>query len=464
MLKLYDPQSTTLCDGLSRRDYLQAGGLSLLTVALGGSASANIPAPVNATAKRCIVLFLLGGPTQHSTWDPKPDATEDIRGAYKAISTSVPGTQICELLPQTAQLMEHIALLRAMTTGDHAHSSSGYAMLTGQPHTPMNRENANPGAPNDWPTMGAVVQHLKRQQPGLLPNAMRLPMHIFNTDQSIWPGQNSGFLGPAADPWLFRCEPNSPGFRGPEFQLGEDLTVARLNGRRNLLSQLDARLTNIERTGEFHSFTQQKQQALKLLGSPKTATAFDLKQESDELRDQYGRNQFGQSVLLGRRLLESGVSMVQVNWFRGPDEPSDAPCWDSHANETSRLKNVLAPPLDQAYSALLRDLIDRDMLDDTLVVCMGEFGRSPKFNARGGRDHWGHVFSLALAGGGIQGGVVHGESDNHAAYPVSGIVRPHDLTATIFQCLGYPPDTEIHDALNRPLPISRGRVIREVLA
>lgn len=466
MLTLYHSGATKLCDGLSRRDYLRAGGLGALAGASSFSqlsVASDKRVAASAAAKRCVILFLTGGPAQHSTWDPKPDAVAEVRGNFDAISTSVPGTQICELLPQTSQLMGRVALLRAVTTGDHAHSSSGYAMLTGQSHVPMNRENANPGPPNDWPTMGAIVKHLKRQRTGLLPNAMRLPMHIFNTDQSIWPGQDSGFLGAAADPWLFRSEPNSPGFRGPEFRLGDDLTVARLNGRRDLLTQLDARLSTIERTGEFRSFSQQQQQALELLGNPRTAKAFDLKQEHEDLRDRYGRNQFGQSVLLGRRLLEAGVSMVQVNWFRGPDEPMAAPCWDSHANETERLRNVLAPPLDLAYSALLTDLIDRGMLDDTLVVCMGEFGRSPKMNSRGGRDHWGHVFSLALAGGGIQGGTVHGVSDNHAAYPTSGVVRPQDVTATIFQCLGYSPETEIRDVLNRPHPISRGRVIREVL-
>jgi hypothetical protein len=465
MLSLIDPQSTRLCDGMARREFLRAGGLGLLGggAFLPGAVRA-ASSPSTAKAKRCILLFLLGGPPQHSTWDPKPNAPEEIRGAFRPISTNVPGTQICELLPQTAKLIDHVAILRAVTTGDHAHSSSGYAMLTGQSHQPLNRENANPGPPNDWPTMAAVVHHLRGQRAGALPTSIRLPMHIFNTDQSVWPGQNSGFLGAAADPWLFRCEPDSADFRAPEIRLSDDVTMARLNGRRNLLKQLDARLASIDRTGEFESFSEQMKQAFDLLGNQNSAQALNLGSEPDDIRERYGRNQFGQSVLLGRRLLEAGVSMVQVNWFRGPDEPSVAPCWDSHADETARLKNVLLPPLDQAYSALLRDLIDRNMLDDTLVVCMGEFGRTPKFNAAGGRDHWGHVFSLALAGGGIQGGAVHGVSDNHGAYPIGGVVRPEDLSATIFHCLGFSPETEIRDLLNRPHPISRGQVIREILA
>jgi hypothetical protein len=454
----------------SRRQFLQTGGLGLL--AITGSVFAG-PLPVLDAAageqragriKRCILLFLLGGPSQHSTWDPKPDAPEEIRGAYKPIQTSVPGIQIGELLPETSKLMEHIALLRAVTTGDHAHSSSGYSMLTGQPHQPTNREGASPGAPNDWPTFAAVIQYLRRRQPHLMPPAVRLPHHIFNTDNSVWPGQDSGFLGVPADPWLFRCEPASTDFQVPEFQLLRDVPESRFGERRKLLDHLDRRLFEMDRTGAFKSHNDVAQQALNLLGGKASVNACNLALEPTHTRDRYGRHPFGQSVLLGRRLLEAGVSAVQVNWYRGPDEPPAAPCWDSHADETRRLKEALVPPFDQAYSALLRDLVERDMLQDTLVVCMGEFGRTPKFNARAGRDHWGHCFSIALAGGGIQGGMVYGSSDKHAAYPVSGIVRPHDVTATMFHLLGHPPNTEIRDRLGRPLPISRGTVIRDVLA
>jgi hypothetical protein len=181
------------------------------------------------------------------------------------------------------------------------------------------------------------------------------------------------------------------------------------------------------------------------------------------VRDRYGKSQFGQSVLLARRLVEADVNFVQVNWFRGPDEPSNAPCWDSHANEAGRLKTVLVPPFDQALTALLDDLDQRNLLDETLVACLAEFGRSPKIDAAGGRGHWGHVFSVALAGGGIRGGLAYGTSDEHAAYPLDKIVRPEDITATIYHSLGYPPETEIHDAVNRPFPISRGRVLSELL-
>lgn len=461
-----------LCDGVSRREWMRIGSLGLLGLSLpallrGRGASAQETEAVEQTlragkAKSCILLFLLGGPPQHSTWDPKPQAAEDIRGAFGPIATSVPGTHFCELLERTSRLADRIAVMRAVQTGDHAHSSSGYAMLTGMPHQPLNRENANPGAPNDWPTIGAVVQQL-HQGRRVLPPAIRLPHHIFNTDQSVWPGQTSGWLGAAADPWLYRCEPATEGYQTPDFQLPVEVPISRFEGRTSLLRSLDARLKQLDQTGAFDSFDRQSQQAFDLLTSAKSFAACDLTEEPDAVRDRYGRTQFGQSVLMARRLIESGVSLVQVNWFRGADEPSDAPCWDSHAYETDRLKNVLVPPFDHAFASLIEDLEERGMLDETLVIAMGEFGRTPKFNARGGRDHWGHVFSLALAGGGIKGGVVHGASDNQGGYPLEGIVTPADFTATVFHCLGYPADTRIKDVLGREFMISRGNVVREVL-
>ena len=487
MLSICD-SPTHLCDGLSRREILRAGSLGALGLASPLSRLAFASPPRDgAPAKACIVLFLLGGPPQHSTWDPKPLAPAEVRGNFGPIPTNVPGVQICELLPRMAQVMDKVALLRAVVTDDNAHSSSGYYMMTGVPHVPMNMENANPGAPNDWPTMGAVLQHLATGR-RLLPPSVRLPMHIFNTDGSVWPGQDSGWLGHAADPWLFRCEPASPDFDVPQFRLQADVTLGRLSNRRSLLDQLETQLREVERgdnvgrisnpselligrignpsyesRGPLATYADRERQAFDLLSSAQARAACDLKQEPAAVRERYGHGQFGQSVLLARRLVESGVKFVQVNWFRGADEPPANPCWDSHTDETNRLKNVLVPPLDQAYAALLTDLSDRGLLDETLVVCMAEFGRSPKLDANGGRGHWGSVFSVALSGGGIQGGQVHGASDDQAAYPREGIVHPQDLTATLFHQLGYPPETELHDAFGRPLPISRGNVIDAVV-
>ena len=458
-----------LCDGLSRREMLRVGGLGTLGLGLPTllqARTARAAAPKSdvvgrGSAKSCIILFLMGGPPQHSTWDPKPDAPVEVRGEFGPISTSVPGMQVCELFPKTALQADHLAILRAVSSGDNAHSSSGYYMLTGQPHAPMNFENAKPGFPNDYPNMGAVVRKFRPPRGGL-PASMRLPHRIFNTDGSVWPGQDAGFMGLAAEPWLLNCAPGDPQFKIPEFALSADINDRRMSDRRTLLQQVNTQFDAVAVNGLSANYGRFAQQAFDLLGSTGSRQAFDLEREPAAMRDRYGRTQFGQSVLLGRRLIEAGVSLVQVNWFRSPDEPSDAPCWDSHQREGMRLKTNLAPPADQAFSALLEDLQVRGMLDETLVVCMAEFGRSPRINGGAGRDHWGQVYSVALAGGGIQGGVIHGASDAMGGYPKDGKVLPEDLTATIFHCLGLDPHTEMHDTFQRPLPISRGEVIGQV--
>ncbi len=455
-----------LCDGVSRREMLQVGALGGLWLSLpqlmAAPASTNLLANGGGRAKSCIVLFLLGGPPQHSTWDPKPDAPAEVRGEIGPIATTVAGVQYGELMPQLARQAEKLAVLRAVSTKDNAHSSSGYYMLTGQPHQPMNAENANPGAPNNWPYLGAIVQQLSRPR-GSLPNCVRLPMHIFNTDGSVWPGLDSGFLGRSANPLLFRCEPASPQYRIQEFTLPVEVSPERLVGRQSLLQQLNRGLEQVNRNGVLSNYDGLTQRAFDLLSSQAARQAFDLERESESTRTRYGLSQFGQSCLLGRRLIEAGVRLVHVNWFRGPDEPSAAPCWDSHVGETKRLKEVLVPPWDQAFSALLEDLSQRGLLDETLVVCMAEFGRSPRFNAAGGRDHWGPVFSIAMAGGGIKGGVVYGASDRLGAYPRDGLVRPEDVSATIFHCLGYAPSTTFRDPQGRDLAVSHGDVLHAIL-
>jgi hypothetical protein len=467
MLKLLD-QGTRLCDGLARREVLRAGGLGLLGLSLGDLLATKASAPskpvgTGGKAKSCIVLFLMGGPPQHSTWDPKPDAPAEVRGEIGPIPTNVAGIQFGALMPKLATMADKLAVLRAVSTGDNAHSSSGYYMLTGRPHAPMNFENANPGAPNDWPNIGSMVGKLTPPR-GELPRTVRLPCHIFNTDGSVWPGQTGGFLGKGADPWLFRCEPASKDYHIPEFSLPVDVSAERLNTRRTLLDQFNQQVAMVDRSGRLGEYDGLTQRAYHLLSSPQARGALDLAAEPQANRDRYGQSQFGQSCLLARRLVEAGVRLVQVNWHRGPDEPSDNPCWDSHTNETQRLREVLIPPMDSAFSALLTDLQERGLLDETLVLCLSEFGRTPRFNGRAGRDHWGSVFSVTLAGGGICGGIVHGASDKLGAYPQDGLVKPEDITATILHCLGISPETEIHDALGRPFSASRGNVLAQILA
>ena len=459
-----------LCDRLPRREVLRVGGLSACGLSLPylfnpkpGVAADARTASAGGRAKSCIVLFLMGGPPQQSTWDPKPDAPDNVRGEIAPIATKLPGVQFGELMPRLAQHADKLAVLRAMSTDDNAHSSSGYYMLTGHPHIPMNAEGANPGPPNDRPNWGSVVQRLSSPR-GHLPSAVRLPNHIFNTDGSVWPGQEGGLLGHGADPWLFRCQPSASDYRISEFQLPDNLSLDRLAARRDLVRLLDQQQEAATRATRARTFDEQQQRAYGLLASAASRGAFDLSAESDKTRQRYGLSPFGQSCLLARRLVEADVRLVQVNWYRGPDEPADNPCWDSHTHETKRLREVLVPPTDQAFAALLEDLSERSLLDETLIVCMAEFGRTPKFNGRAGRDHWGPVFSVALAGGGIRGGVIHGASDALGAYPRQGLVRPEDLTATMFHCLGFAPETEFHDNQNRPYTISRGQVIQPILA
>jgi hypothetical protein len=467
MLNLHAP-GARLCDGLTRREVLRAGSLGVFGLGLASlvrgqqTSTSSIIAPRSGKAKSCIVLFLMGGPPQHSTWDPKPDAPPEIRGAFKPVPTAVTGLQVCELMPHTARVTDKVCVLRAVSSGDNAHSSSGYYMMTGRPHQPMNFENANPGAPNDYPTLGAVVRRLNPDRGGL-PSAITLPHHIFNTDGSVWPGQDAGFLGRTADPWMLTCRPAAELLRVPDLGLPADIPPARLDGRRSLLEQVNRHLDQVERSGLLNGFDKQSQQAFDLLRSSEARRAFRLNQEPEPVRERYGKSPFGRCVLLARRLVEAGVKLVQVNWYRGPDEPPANPCWDSHTDESRRLKTVLMPAMDQAYAALLEDLAQRGLLDETLVVLMAEFGRSPRMNPQGGRDHWGSVYSVALVGGGIRAGMVYGASDKVGGHPKEGRVQPQDLTATIFHCLGYHPDTEIRDTLGRPLPISRGEVIRQIL-
>jgi hypothetical protein len=467
MLTMLD-RGSRLCDGWTRREWLRAGGLGLVGLSLPDLLRSRLTAAAPAglerafgKARACIVLFLLGGPPQHETWDPKPDAPVEIRGDLKPIASAVPGLQVGELMPRVARLAGRCCVLRAVSTRDNAHSSSGYWILTGTPHQPTNSENSKPGAPNDWPCLGAVVKHL-RPGNGNLPAAVTLPEHIWNTGNIAWPGQNAGFLGRKADPWLLMCDPSAPNFQVPDLGLPADVPPLRLHGRRSLLRQVNRHLDALDR-GAVARFDAQAQQAFELLRSARARQAFDLDREPPAVRDRYGRSRFGQSVLLARRLVEAGVSLVQVNWTRTATDNDVNPVWDTHTKNAERLKTALMPPMDQAYSALLEDLAERGLLDETLVVWTGEFGRSPKINAGGGRDHWGYVFSVALAGGGVRGGQVYGSSDRTGGQPNDGLVTPQDLTATLFHCLGLRPDTEIHDALGRPVPISRGEVIRAIL-
>ena len=483
MLSIHD-EGLQLCDGLTRREWLRIGGVGLggsgafalsLPALLAGRAvtAADRPTPTEGgrgRAKACILLYQLGGPPQHETWDPKPDAPREIRGDVGSIPSAVPGLHVGEMMPRVARLTDRLAVLRAVSTGDHAHSTSGYTMITGMPHSPPGVEGAKPGPPNDWPCVGGVITELDRRfagapgskprAPRRLPAAVTLPEVAANDGGKTWPGQDAGFLGRTADPWLLTCDPSKPDFRLPGVALPDAITPLRLRRRERLLHGLDRHLRGHETRGELAGQGHWHQQAFDLLRSTRAATAFDLSREDPRVRERYGHDRYSQSVLLARRLVEAGVSLVQVNTVRIPGAPSSG--WDTHVKNTENLRHLM-PRFDRTYSALIEDLEARGLLDETLVVWMGEMGRTPRINKNAGRDHWGTVFSVALAGGGVQGGVVHGASDRHGAEPVSGRIGPADLTATIFHALGFDPDETIVDASNRPRAISAGRVIHEIL-
>lgn len=459
MLSLHD-HSYRLCDGLSRRDWLRLGAVSALGLGMNGRPA---PAATSARAKACIFLYLVGGPPQHETWDPKPDAPAEIKGDLKPIATSLPGYFVGELMPRTARLMDKICVLRAISTNDHSHSSSMYWTLTGHAHQPTNTETTREGAPNDAPCLGSLLGHL-RQGRGSLPAAITLPEQVIGNNLVVPPGQNAGFLGRKADPWLLTCDPSAPDFRVPALELQPDVSTLRVHDRTALLDQVNQHFAAADRGGAPGLQDARRRQAFDLLCSTKARQAFDLDREPAGVRERYGRHKFGQSCLLARRLVEAGVSLVHINWPREKgDMQTGNPLWDTHSNNTQRLKNNLMPPWDIAYSALLEDLAARGMLDDTLVVCLAEFGRTPKLNSSAGRDHWGGVFSASLAGGGIRGSRVLGASDRIGSGPKDGRVVPDDIAATIFHCLGYGPDHEVKDAVGRPLPLSRGQVIRQAL-
>jgi len=462
MLRILDA-GTTACDGVTRREALRVG-----SIGLGGLALPDLLAPVaranvprTGKAKSVIIFGLLGGPPQHETWDPKPDAPAEVRGAFGTIATRTPGLRVGELMPRTANLTDKIAVLRAVVTNDNAHSTSGYQMLTGVPHQPMNRESATPKPPNNGPSLGAMVRYL-RPAAGQLPAAVTLPEHIWNDGNFPWPGQDAGLLGRKYDPWLIHCDPSNPRFKIDAMDPPAEVPPVRLADRRGLLDLVNHRLDAARRGGAFETHDASVQKAFELVSSGAARRAFDLAAEPSKVRERYGPGRFAQSCLLARRLVEAGVSLVQVNWTRIPDLPNQGG-WDTHAKHAEAMKAFLMPMMDRAYSALLTDLDARGLLDETLVVWFGEFGRTPRFNGAGGRDHWGSVFSLALAGGGVRGGVVYGASDKHAAYPADGRVEPRDLIATIFHCLGFAPDAELRDTEGRPFPAARGDVIRAIV-
>ncbi|MEX0727836.1 MAG: DUF1501 domain-containing protein [Planctomycetaceae bacterium] len=460
-----------LCDGLTRRELLQIGGLGALGLTLPSLLRAqqisteNIPPevlndPTFGRAKNVIVLWMQGGPPQHETFDPKPHAPAEIRGMFKPIQTNVVGTQFCELLPRTSCIADKLAIVRSMTTGNDLHCASGYHVLTGYRYTGPNSRMITP---QDWPWFGSLVKMLKPSEKLPPLSAVWIP-DIMRLNESVTPaGQTAGFMGSMWDPDRFVGNPLDPDYHVEGLD-SVGISGDRLKSRIDLLSQFDHRFALRERGEAPLTYNNYQAQAFDILTTGKVREAFQIQNEPAAVREAYGKTEWGQSCLLARRLIEAGARLVHVNWAREPgDSAVDNPMWDTHAQNADRLEDVLCPIFDNTFPTLIRDLEERGLLAETLVLAIGEFGRTPKINGAGGRDHWGHVFSFAMAGAGIAGGQVYGASDKDGAYPAENPVPPGDLTASIFHLLGIPHTGTFKDAERREHKLTEGSPLRDVL-
>lgn len=458
---------------LNRRDaMLRVGQVGVGALTLPSLLRAEQVAKSGGTVKSCILVYLWGGPPQQDMWDMKPDAPEGVRSLFSPIDTVVPGIQICDQLPLMARHTDKMAIVRSFTHPSNQHEVGVYHTLTGKVNNtlavPRNQRNRN-----DFPNVGAIVSHFT--PPGGLPATVTVPKPIGH-DGVVYTGTYAGFLGPRHDP----LELKSPGeVKAPpphSLDLPAGLDVTRMQARVGLLKLMEETDRLVQSRGaihgaQTHSLDLFREQAYRMLLSPQARGAFDIAREPESLRDQYGRNEYGESFLLARRLIEAGVRLVTVVWSYICPDGNVANVWDNHGGTKSlggisgyeMLKAPYClPPLDRGYAALLDDLSQRGLLDDTLVVMLGEFGRTPKINKTGGRDHWGPCQSIVLAGGGIRGGQLYGSSDADAAYPKTNPVSPEDTLATIYHALGIPPHSEIHDRENRPHRISDGRPLTDL--
>jgi hypothetical protein len=442
-------QGTRLCDGHTRREFLRVGGLSLGGLALPQLfAAASSPRP---RVRSVLQLFMWGGPGQQETFDLKPNAPDGVRSMFRPIETKTPGVRICEHLPRLAARTDKFAIVRSVTHTGVNHGTSAYHMLTGHVHfTPGTLRHPTP---NDYPSVNSAVNRFGRQ-PRDLPATVSLPSVLLDGDGGEVPGQGPGILGQRYGPFLVNGDPTGPDFSIDALTLPADVGASRLQDRIRLQSALDRTGESIARSSGVDAFNQQ---AFRLLQSPAARRAFHLASEPAAVRERYGWHHFGQSCLLARRLIEAGVPLVTVYW-NSPSLTTDQ-SWDTHGDTIRRMGDHLLPAFDVAYSALLDDLEARGLLSETLVTWWGEFGRTPKINKNGGRDHWGFCQSALLAGGGVKGGQVYGSSDGAAAYAAELPVSPDDLAATVFDRLGIPLDTEVQDAQGRPLSLCLGKPV-----
>lgn len=474
MFKILGP-SVRSCGG-NRRQFLKFGGsglfglsLTQLLAAHEATRASELSIP-RGRAKSIIFLYLFGGPSQLETFDMKPDAPDAIRGPFKPINCRTPGLRICEHLPKIAALSDRVCVLRTLTHPYNDHSSAGHYIQTGHPwHVPIG--GGFNATEKDWPAIGSVVEYTAQQSGGAqqpIPSYVYLPNRLGHLQtysvRLDRPGQYAGWLGRGYDalatdirkrsdsdnPFFRDCTDEELDFRIKGLAADADLTIDRLARRQSLLAEFDDARRRVDRGAAAASYDRFQQRALALVTSEAVRRALDIRQEPATLRDLYGRHLFGQATLMARRLVEAGVRFVTVAW----DAP-DGYSWDSHVHSDD-VKKFLLPGLDQALAALISDLAQRGLLEETLVVAVGEMGRTPNATGNWGRNHWSTLFPAVLAGGGIRGAVVYGRSDKHAAFPSDKPIRPEDLAATLFTALGIDPEMRVADAQGRPVPLVDG--------
>lgn len=441
---------------------IRVGGLGLLGLglpsltALSSESKKALGKPASfGKAKNCIILYLSGGPAQLDTFDPKPDAPEDIRGEFKTIQTSLSGVRFSELLPNAAKWMHKSALVRTMFHEHNDHGRGSYWMFTGYPYL-GSVPDVNSMSRADMPHMGSVLAKLAPGKGPMFPFAI-VP-HRMDVAGGRRAGQFAGALGGKYDPLLTGGNPNDNDFKLDHIPLAASIETSVMKRRLSLVDQLNAQTSQLNELAMSQAIKDNQARAMDVLSSPAVKKAVDLSAISKEERERYGRNLFGQSVMLGKRLLDSGARLVQCNWQRA--QGSNGFAWDTHWNNFSAHKEELVPPFDRAFHALMTDLDKSGQLDETLVVVAAEFGRSPKITrSNAGREHWPDCYSVLFAGGGIKGGQVYGQSDKNAAYPAVNPVTPADFTATIYHCLGIDPSGETHDQMDRPIALSKGSPI-----
>ncbi len=483
MLTIPTRYSAHFCDGSARREFLKVGSLGLFGLSLQNvlklqdrAKAAPVPARLQGatgfgSAKSVIVLFLQGGPSHIDIWDPKPEAPANVRGDFKPIKTKVPGIRLSETMPMLADAVDKCTLIRSMSytpAGLFNHTAAIYQMLTGYEPTEVSPSGQlEPPSPNDYPTAGSWITKFRPPNDPVLP-FVELPRPL-QESSVIGKGGAAGFIGKAYDPYRLYQDPNKQ-ITLDDLELRKETPVSRLENRFELLKGINGSMPELEKAVSKNALDEYYQDAFDLVLSGKARNAFDLSQETAAMRDRYGRFTFGQGALMARRLVEAGTRMVQLNWPAVANGNPETTAFDTHAANFGPLRDLHCPKLDRTLSVLLTDMRERGTLDETLVVAVGEFGRSPRLgvstsgnsNSPDGRDHWPYCYTAMIAGAGIPGGRLYGESDATASSPKEKPVHPNDLLATIYYALGINPNQEIHNHLNQPRDLVKGKPLMDL--